>query len=407
MSSLVFIILAFATLAAPLARCAEVSVQIYAHHLNEANRARYEELNRLVCSLGATSEYAQLKFGPGTYGDGAAFAVGERVRCVAVSTEKSTAAARTLEVQTILQTMPIELDATGAVRATGCLEGAMVVEVPYTTGSALRDYSKTKTEGYVGALNETTGYTGLDSSLGGTETASPCDLWEANVLANSECADKYFYFFVIIEDTRNGAGAPVADTNERVAYGVALVMADMYEPDRLEENGNPARQTGLGGVVTIDWTKFEYTARVVKGGTGLFGDTYQHSFLSPIMMKELALPETLVVGGETYSGEDVEKVLSPALGAWTLTEAGWTLTLATTEAGDVESQIPGVAVPDYLRYTVMTKANLSEDWVPLDKALDNASGNVYTRCRLVDLGSLVLPTVNGDTSRFYKIEQAK
>ena len=143
MRSLASIFLALATLSAPLAHCAEVSVKIYAHHLNEANSARYEKLNELARTVRATSEYAQLKFGPGTYGDGAAFATGERVRCVAVSTEKSTAAARTSEVQEILQTMPIELDATGAVRATGCLKNAKVIEVPYTTGSALNNYSKT------------------------------------------------------------------------------------------------------------------------------------------------------------------------------------------------------------------------------------------------------------------------
>lgn len=403
MRSLAFIFLSLATLAAPLAHCAEVSVKIYAHHLNEANRARYEKLNKHARTFGATSEYAQLKVGPGTYGDGAAFATGERVRCVAVSTEKSTAAARTSEVQEILQTMPIELDATGAVRATGCLEGAKVIEVPYTTGSALKDYSKTTVEGYIGALSKTTGYTGVDSALGSTETASPCDVWEANVLANSDCAGKNFYFFVIIEDTRDGAGNPVADERARVAYGVALVMADMYEINRLSENNNPAWDAVWGTV----WEKFEYTACVVEGGTRLFDNTYQNSFLSPVTMKELALPASLAIDGETYTGAQIDKVLSPALGAWTLTEAGWTLTLATTEAGDVESQIPGVAVPDYLRYTVMTKTDLTADWVPLDKALDNTSGNVYTRLRLVDLGSLVLPTVNGESSRFYKIEQAK
>lgn len=406
MRSLAFIFLSLATLAAPLARCANVTVQIYSHHLNEANRARYEKLNELVAGFAGTSEYAQLKFGPGAYGDGTAFAAGERVRCVAVSTAKGTPTARVSEVQEILQTMPIELDATGAVRATGCLADATIVEVPYTTGDATKDYSKTVEEGYIGALSETTGYTNLDATLGSTEELLQCDIWEANVLAQSEYAGKYFYFFVIIEDTRDGSGVPVADANERVAYGVALVMADMYEADRLEENENPAVQTVLGNT-SYDWKKFEYTARVVKGGGDLLPATYRYSFLSPVTMKTLALPASLTVDGATYTGEEVEKVLSPALAGLTLTEAGWTLSFATTADGKVASQMPDVALPDYLRYTVMTKTDLKADWVPLDKALDNTSGNVYTRLRLVDLGSLVLPTVNGESSRFYKIEQAQ
>lgn len=394
MRSLVFIILAFATLVVPLARCAEVTVRVYAHHLTAENAARYEMLNDVARRVGATSEYAQLKFGPGAYGDGAAFAVGERVRCVAVSTEKS-GAARTSEVQEILQTMPLELDATGKVTATGCLAGATIVDVPYYGSGVAAERSVTATEGYIGAGMAAFVDAGVDNLLKVqmgdayvAEKSTPYDYWNANVLADEKFDGKNFYLFVIIEDTRSGTGSPGAGT---VAYGVALIMKDIYELAH----------------TTRDWSTFNYSACVLSAGSLLMSTIYDFCFLSPVVMKELALPETLVVGGETYSGEDVEKVLSPALGAWTLTEAGWALTLATTEAGDVESQIPGVAVPDYLRYTVMTKANLSEDWVPLDKALDNASGNVYTRCRLVDLGSLVLPTVNGDTSRFYKIEQAK
>lgn len=394
MRSLVFIFLSLATLAAPLAHCAEVTVRVNAHHLTSENAARYEKLNAVAREVGATSEYAQLKFDPGVYGDGVAFAVGERVRCVAVSTEKS-GDARTREVQEILQTMPIELDATGKVTATGCLAGATIVDVPcYGSGVAAK-YSVTETEGYIGAGKVSFSDTGLDALLRGQmgdayveEKATPYDYWNANVLADETLAGKNFYLFVIIEDTRSGTGLPGAGT---VAYGVALIMQDVYELAHTR----------------ADWTTFNYSACVLTASPVMMSAGYDFCFLSPVVMKALALPETLVVGGETYRGEDVEKVLSPALGAWTLTEAGWTLTLATTEAGKVESQIPGVAVPDYLRYTVMTKTDLTADWVPLDKVLDNTSGNVYTRLRLVDLGSLVLPTMDGESSRFYKIEQAK
>ncbi|MCI6589794.1 MAG: hypothetical protein MSB12_01630 [Lentisphaeraceae bacterium] len=401
MRSLASIFLALATLSAPLARCANVTVEIRVHHLTSENAARYTALNKLVADNRGSAE---LQFGPGVYGDNVSFAVGERVRCVAVSTEKTSAAARVPEVQEILQTMPIELDATGAVRATGCLEGAQVVEVPYKGSGTEASYSYTCEAGYIGALKspfvDPSADTGLQGVMGEdyvAEQASPYDYWEANVLADAAYNDKYFYLFVIIEDTRNSQGTPGSGT---VSYGAALVMADVYEV--AHPDNNPAYSLGK-----VDWSKFNYSARVLAGGSLMLTQSYDRCFLSPVKMKSLALPARLTVGDTAYTGEEVEKILSPALAGLALTEEGWTLSFAKTTDGEVASQMPDVALPDYLRYTVMTKTDLKADWIPLDKVLDNTGGNVYTRLRLVDLGTLVLPTVDGESSRFYKIEQAQ
>ncbi len=336
-----------------------------------------------------------------TYADGTPLAIGERVRCFAVATMAVQGEALAEEIAGVKKDLPIEMDALGNVTATGILQESVVIELKVSgNGGAIGE------EGYVGASRDT--FPDAKTTVSGQNLTlsfknEPSDLWDVSPLRATEALSaRQFYFFVVVEDTRDAQGQPQVNATDRMGYGVSLVLDD-----------------------PLEWlfsTSFSSFTPYIRSGSSMEPTTgSKRLFLGPMTFRTATDPATYTAqDGTVYEGEDLEALLSPAIGALATDASGQlALTLATDSAGNVlssltsgETRQAALPVPDLLRYSVLTTDTLGGTWQSLDtfvkeKNLDSFADKVYTRCRLSELKSLVLPTVPAEKARFYKLERAQ
>ena len=195
----------------------------------------------------------------------------------------------------------------------------------------------------------------------------------------------YFYCYLVALDTRHydstkdtfacdGSTSPVA----------GYAMTQCYYDEGIY-NFNLSAQKPLSA------TNF-----MVNGKTGVLGSYNQIDFPGRILpWQSCAEIKSLVVDGETLTGDDLADYLTPKVNSMIATAEGLSLT---------------ATAPDVQYYTLYTKAKLSdESWVPFEdfvneneNFVDKTIGKRYTRFR-IDGKSLSIPQVYGEASRFYML----
>ncbi len=202
----------------------------------------------------------------------------------------------------------------------------------------------------------------------------------------------YYYIFIVTFDTRPTVGDLVAAKGIKYlrAYGIAYAGQLGASPLDAYLLDNPTHPI--------------YPADLPADGQLLFvsGDPSPSRALAPI--------QALVVDGKTLTGADLEAYLTPTFSAVATT----TTTTKTASEG-----VTGVTVypnsPDLCLYTLETSTALTDD--PTTEVKENAWIKVSTW--LADAGSettinydavvangttaLVLPKLEGDTTRFYRL----
>ena len=185
------------------------------------------------------------------------------------------------------------------------------------------------------------------------------------------------YMYLVVMDTRLGEGTCEGFPMHVKSYAMAL----------------------CGGTKTqkyVESSSASPRAWYVKTGDEL--DPYDITVYAPgwkLPWQPAAEIKSLVVDGDTLTGDDLTDYLTPKVASMTTSADGLTLT---------------ATAPDVQYYTLYTTDNLTngswkkfEEFVNNDENfVDKTIGKRYTRFR-IDGKSLSIPVISGETSRFYQL----
>jgi hypothetical protein len=189
-----------------------------------------------------------------------------------------------------------------------------------------------------------------------------------------------------------------------VAYFVRI-DSRAYDTDLdVFEIRNACRMWRASKIAAFDPTSFSpggYFAEITLDHNAGAGFTYIEN---PMPTIATILPQSLVVGDKTLTGDELDAYLAPAVEALASNEGGFILSGSSN---------------DILTYTLQTKASLDGEWEDFDefladnseklsedekKTLESSSEKCYTCLRVKKSTQIKIPRLPNETQRFYRLK---